>query len=184
MQRVEGLVDLGGVGRDLGQRVIAGHAGGAQLGRDAARPVAGGLGAFELLARRGAGRGRLLAQQVVAEIVLEVVVELGQARRPDGIERGERAVADRLGRDLQQARDLAVRAPLAQHKLENGLLVGGEIVEARHAAQEANRTAAGIVPLPMDLQLPYALEPDLTAFTASSSTPSTSTPARSAPTSA
>ena len=58
------------------------------------------------------------------------------------------------GRDLQQAGDLVVGAALAQHELQDGLLVGGQIVEGSHAAPEGTRGRAGIVPLPMDPQFP------------------------------
>ena len=83
VERVEGLGDLLALGGDLGQLAVGER---AQRAGDGARPGAAGGRSLEVLARGGALRGGLLAEQVVGDLVAALVVELrrrrGRARRP------------------------------------------------------------------------------------------------------
>ena len=130
VERVEGLVDLGRLGRDLGQ-LVAGH--GAQRTRHGARPGASVGGVLEVLAGRGAPRRGLLAEQVVGDLVAAVVADVGAGRadRPDGF---VRARLDRARARLQQRGDLVVGLALLEQELQRGALEVGEAVEAGHDA--------------------------------------------------
>ena len=86
-ERVEGLVDLGRLGGDLGQ-VVAGER--AQLARDDARPGAAVGGRLEELAGGLPLGGGLLAEQEVGDVVLALEREVVRSSGPRA-SRAERA---------------------------------------------------------------------------------------------
>ena len=128
VERLEGLVDLGGLGRDLGQ-VVAGH--GSQRAGDGARPAAAVGGVLEVLAGGGAPRRGLLAEEVVGDLVAAVVADV-RAGRADRGDRVVRARLDRARARLQQGGDLVVGLALLEQELQRGALEVGEAVEAGH----------------------------------------------------
>ena len=117
-----------------------------------------GLIGLQQLTGRGALGGRLLAQQVVADLVLAIVVEPG-TRRTDRIKRRQRAVLDRRLGDLEQARNLSVRAgPWRSTSWRTAFWSAGR--SSKRAMRRRRLTERPPVSCRslMDLQLPYAPE--------------------------
>ncbi len=125
----EGLVHLGAVGGDLGEVVAAER---AQLGRHAARPGPAVGVVLQVGAGGGALGGRLLAQQVVAQLLAPVLGDRGAAGGRQCVQRGVGAGADGVVGNAQQAREIAVGLALLEQELQDRALVGGEGVETGH----------------------------------------------------
>ena len=128
-------------GRQPGLRRVAVGIGGNGLEASGSSSVRDPASPRPLLRRTGervadgllVGR-RQLTEQVVGD---PRPVSVGhRRRRPERVERRERARSDLVGRDREHPGDLAVAAALAEHQLQNGSLVAGQALGCIHAAEE------------------------------------------------
>ena len=110
-------------------------ASGSELRGDLAGPRARRLGGAQssVRVRRRSRDARLLAQQVVADLLALLGVDSSRAWRGASIaERGVRAVVHGLLGDAEQRGDVGVALALAQQQRERSALVWWKLVQSAH----------------------------------------------------
>ncbi len=113
-----------------GDRRQLSAASGASSARERLRPRPRGSGALQVGARRWRSPRRLLAEQVLADLLALRGAQLARLARGEQRERGVRAVVHGALLDAEHRGDLGVALALAQQQREHRAQVGGELVQS------------------------------------------------------